>query len=269
MPRRPLLLAALCLLALTGCKFGSSSSSGSGNHESPQLPPNILFIVIDDVGVDQFASFGYGGAQPAQTTSIDAIAQAGVRFRNTRSMPTCSPTRSTFFEGRYPFRSGGRNAIASNDLANSQVSPYDLTPPRTLRDQARHRGAPPAQTTSIDAIAQAGVRFRNTWSMPTCSPTRSTFFEGRYPFRSGVRNAIVSNDLANSQVSPYSLTTPRLLREQAGYVSALIGKMHLTGSDINPANHPLGDDAMRELGWDYFAGYLDGAPYPIDTTAGG
>src|SRR5690606_3604978 len=30
-----------------------------------------------------------------------------------------------------------------------------------------------------------------------------------------------------------------------------------------------GDDAMRELGWDYFAGYLDGAPYPIDTTAGG
>src|SRR5690554_1536842 len=190
MPRRPLLLAALCLLALTGCKFGSSSSSGSGNHESPQLPPNILFIVIDDVGVDQFASFGYGGAQPAQTTSIDAI-------------------------------------------------------------------------------AQAGVRFRNTWSMPTCSPTRSTFFEGRYPFRSGVRNAIVSNDLANSQVSPYSLTTPRLLREQAGYVSALIGKMHLTGSDINPANHPLGDDAMRELGWDYFAGYLDGAPYPIDTTAGG
>src|SRR5690554_448649 len=167
MPRRPLLLAALCLLALTGCKFGSSSSSGSGNHESPQLPPNILFIVIDDVGVDQFASFGYGGAQPAQTTSIDAI-------------------------------------------------------------------------------AQAGVRFRNTWSMPTCSPTRSTFFEGRYPFRSGVRNAIVSNDLANSQVSPYTLTTPRLLREQAGYVNALIGKMHLTGSDINPANHPLGDRKRSE-----------------------
>ncbi|SER58311.1 sulfatase-like hydrolase/transferase [Halopseudomonas bauzanensis] len=188
MSTRHTLLAGLCLLAFTGCKFGSSSSSDT--TPVPNTPPNILFIVIDDAGVDQFASFGYGGAQPAQTASIDAI-------------------------------------------------------------------------------AQAGVRFRNTWSMPTCSPTRSTFFDGRYPFRSGVRNAIVSNDLANSQVSPYTLTTPRLLREQAGYVSALIGKMHLTGSDLNPDNHPLGDDAMRELGWDYFAGYLDGAPYPIDTTAGG
>ena len=188
MSTRHTLLASLCLLAMTGCKFGSSSSSDA--TPAPDTPPNILFIVIDDAGVDQFASFGYGGAVPAQTTSIDAI-------------------------------------------------------------------------------AQAGVRFRNTWSMPTCSPTRSTFFEGRYPFRSGVRNAIVSNDLANSQVSPYTLTTPRLLREEAGYVSALIGKMHLTGSDINPDNHPLGDNAMRDLGWDYFAGYLDGAPYPIDTTAGG
>ncbi|MEJ6654608.1 MAG: sulfatase-like hydrolase/transferase [Pseudomonas sp.] len=185
---RHFLLASLCLLIATGCKFGSSSSSNS--TPTPDTPPNILFIVIDDAGVDQFESFGYGGAVPAQTTSIDAI-------------------------------------------------------------------------------AQAGVRFRNTWSMPTCSPTRSTFFDGRYPFRSGVRNAIVSNDLANSQVSPYTLTTPKLLREQAGYTSALIGKMHLTGSDIAPQNHPLGDDAMRELGWDYFAGYLDGAPYPIDTTAGG
>src|SRR5690554_1046 len=136
MPRRSLLLAALCLLALTGCKFGSSSSSGSGNHASPRLPPNILFIVIDDVGVDQFASFGYGGAQPAQTTSIDAIAQAGVRFRNTWAMPTCPPTRPTFFEGRHPFRSRLRNSLVSHDLANSPVSAYCLTTPRLLREQA-------------------------------------------------------------------------------------------------------------------------------------
>lgn len=179
--------AGLCLLSLAGC--GGSGSGSNGGGEEP-APPNILFIVVDDVGVDQFEAFGYGGAVPAATDSINAI-------------------------------------------------------------------------------ASAGVRFRNTWSMPTCSPTRSTFFEGRYPFRNQVRNAIVSNDLANSQVSPYTLTIPRLLREEAGYVSALIGKMHLTGSDLGPDNHPLGDNAMRALGWDYFAGYLDGAPYPIDTTGGG
>src|SRR5690606_16639418 len=110
-------------------------------------------------------------------------------------------------------------------------------------------GAAPAQTPSIAAIAGAGVSFRNAWSMPTCSPTRATFYQGRYPFRTDVKNAIVALDLANSQVSPYEVTTPKILREQ-GYVNALIGKMHLSGSDLNPAYNPLGHEAMRELGWD-------------------
>lgn len=180
------------LLLVSGC-LNDRSPANQDTEEPPPVstaPPNILFIVIDDAGIDQFSAFGYGGAVPANTLSINAI-------------------------------------------------------------------------------AEAGVRFRNAWTMPTCSPTRVSFFDGRYPFRNGVRNAIVSTDLANSQMSPYATSVPEVLREKAGYVSALIGKMHLTGSDLGPDNHPLGDSAMRELGWDYFAGYLDGAPYPIDTTAGG
>jgi hypothetical protein len=30
-----------------------------------------------------------------------------------------------------------------------------------------------------------------------------------------------------------------------------------------------GYTVVHALGWDFFAGYLDGAPFPIDTTAGG
>src|SRR3546814_4033792 len=45
--------------------------------------------------------------------------------------------------------------------------------------------------------------------------------------------------------------------------------MRVSGSDRNTANNPLGNGVMHELGWDYFEGYLDGGPYPIDTTAGG
>src|SRR5690606_38969124 len=90
----------------------------------------------------------------------------------------------------------------------------------------------------------------------------------RYPFRTDVKNAIVASDLANSQVSPFEITTPKLLKEK-GYVNAVIGKMHLSGSNLNPANNPFGDGVMHELGWDYFEGYLDGGPYPFVKAAGG
>ncbi len=179
------------MLLLAGC--GGDSDNDNDTTADQPTHPNILFVVIDDVGVDLFSAFGYGGE-----TNID----------------------------------------------------------------------PPADVASINAIADGGVRFRNTWSMPTCSTSRASIFSGLYPFRTGVMNAITSSDLANSQLSPYTLTTPELLHS-AGYVSALIGKVHIAGSDLNEDTNPLGLGAMHALGWDYFAGYQDGAPFPIDTTAGG
>ncbi|WP_397473371.1 sulfatase-like hydrolase/transferase [Pusillimonas sp.] len=186
--RVPAVLAA----TLSALFLASCGSGGNDVASNDKQPPNILFVVLDDLGVDQLSAFGYGG-----------VIQEGI-----------------------------------------------------------------PKTSTINAVAQAGVTFRNAWSMPTCTTTRATFFNGRYPFRSNIKNAVVSTDLANSQLSPFEITTPKLLKEK-GYVNALIGKMHLVGSDRNPDNNPLGNGAMRELGWDYFAGYLDGAPYPIDTTAGG
>ena len=155
----------------------------------PPERPNILFIVLDDVGMDQMKVFGYGGA----------------------------------------------------------------TAPRTP---------------NINAIAEHGVAFRNFWAMPECSPSRALMFEGRYPLRTNVYDAILSVDLANSQVSPYETTTPKVLKRR-GYESGLFGKFHLTGSDVNEDNNPLGYTAVHQLGWDYFAGWQDGAPHPIDETAGG
>src|SRR5690625_5131346 len=96
-------LASCFLFAATGCSDDSHSSAADTTQ------PNILFIVLDDIGVDQLETFGYGGKIPADTESINAIAQQGVRFRNAWSMPTCSPTRATFFDGQYPFRTGIRN----------------------------------------------------------------------------------------------------------------------------------------------------------------
>ena len=44
--------------------------------------PNILFVIMDDVGIDQLSSFGYGGLAPPVTPTLDTIAAQGIMFRN-------------------------------------------------------------------------------------------------------------------------------------------------------------------------------------------
>jgi len=103
--RRPLLLSCLLVGALAGCSDGSDAIPVAPipppevppAEPQPASTPNILFIVMDDLGVDQLPAFGYGGLTPAQTPNIDSIAEAGVRFRNAWSMPTCSPSRAAVF----------------------------------------------------------------------------------------------------------------------------------------------------------------------------
>ena len=88
-------------------------------------PPNILFIIMDDVGIDQMKSFGYGGKTAAAMPIINQVAQSGIRFRNNWSMPACSPSRAVFFEGRFP----GYQACDSvyHDFAHTNVACVAVT----------------------------------------------------------------------------------------------------------------------------------------------
>ncbi|MFN5745336.1 MAG: sulfatase-like hydrolase/transferase [Methylococcaceae bacterium] len=119
---------------------------------------------------------------------------------------------------------------------------------------------------NISGIANQGIRFRNNWSMPACSPSRAVFFEGRFPMRSNVMGALGPYDAANSMVSPFDYTAPKLLKERK-YKSALFGKFHLGLQGNSPDKEAM----PRSLGWDYYYGWLDetGDPQSIDLTAGG
>ena len=135
----PAPLAAATLALLAACSGGS----GDGSTAPPDAPtaqqPNILFIVLDDFGIDQLTSYGHGGAVPPRTPSLDAIASAGLRFRNAWAMPTCTPTRATFFLGRNPSATNILNAVVATDLANSEISPYEVTLPKLLLMNLRKR----------------------------------------------------------------------------------------------------------------------------------
>jgi arylsulfatase A len=67
-------------------------------------PPNIIFVLIDDMG---YADLGCMGGKDAKTPNIDKLAKDGIKFSQFYSnAPVCTPTRAAFITGRYQQRSG-------------------------------------------------------------------------------------------------------------------------------------------------------------------
>jgi len=58
--------------------------------------PNVVFIVLDDVGFAQLGCFG----SDIDTPNLDRLAAEGLRFRNFHTTAMCSPTRSCLLTGR-------------------------------------------------------------------------------------------------------------------------------------------------------------------------
>ncbi|MCU0267143.1 MAG: arylsulfatase [Acidimicrobiales bacterium] len=68
--------------------------------------PNILVVLMDDVGWGDFGCYGGGIAVGAPTPNIDRLARNGLLLTSCYSEPTCSPSRATLLTGRYPMRHG-------------------------------------------------------------------------------------------------------------------------------------------------------------------
>ncbi|AWV98385.1 sulfatase-like hydrolase/transferase [Arcticibacterium luteifluviistationis] len=68
--------------------------------------PNVVFILVDDLGKEWVSSFG---ADDIETPNIDKLAASGMSFNNFYSMPQCTPTRVSFLTAQYPFRHGWVN----------------------------------------------------------------------------------------------------------------------------------------------------------------
>lgn len=95
---RPLLsLAPLLLLACQGTDPATSSPQQS--NEGPPAPPNVIFIMADDLG---YGELGCYGQEKIQTPHIDALAARGMRFTQAYSgAPVCAPARCVLMTGRH------------------------------------------------------------------------------------------------------------------------------------------------------------------------
>ncbi len=70
--------------------------------KSKDARPNIIFILVDDLGCPQLGCYGNSYYQ---TPHIDKLANEGMRFSNAYSAGSvCSPTRASIVTGKYPAR---------------------------------------------------------------------------------------------------------------------------------------------------------------------
>ncbi|WP_294192345.1 sulfatase-like hydrolase/transferase [uncultured Sphingomonas sp.] len=68
--------------------------------------PNIVMILMDDVGWSDIGAFGGGVAVGSPTPNLDRLAAGGLRLTSAYSQPSCTPTRASLLTGRLPVRSG-------------------------------------------------------------------------------------------------------------------------------------------------------------------
>lgn len=91
-------------VALAGSML--SSMAGVAPMPQPQAPgegrPNVIVILVDDMGFSDFGS--YGGEIP--TPNIDTLAGNGLRFTQFYNNARCSPTRAALLTGLNPHQAG-------------------------------------------------------------------------------------------------------------------------------------------------------------------
>jgi len=78
--------------------------------------PNILLIVVDDLGMDDLSLYGRGYPN---TPNIDKLGKSGVVFSNAYvTSPVCSPSRAALLTGRYQQRFGFQTIVHERYLKN-------------------------------------------------------------------------------------------------------------------------------------------------------
>ena len=109
------MLKSAALLALIGCVLVSPVSA------TEESRPNILFILVDDLG---YADLGCQGSEEIRTPHIDGLAASGLRFTDAYvTAPQCGPSRAGIMTGVHQARFGYLDNKDNHGLPDPQILP--------------------------------------------------------------------------------------------------------------------------------------------------
>ncbi len=126
-----------------GRTIGESTPDWPPLARAPKGAPNVLYIVLDDVG---FAALGCYGSPVCKTPHLDKLAKNGVRYNNFHTTALCSPSRSCLLTGR----NHHSNAMALHHRRLDRL-------PRLLRPRSARQRLPVGDA---HAVRLDGVRHR-------------------------------------------------------------------------------------------------------------
>ncbi|WCL53849.1 sulfatase-like hydrolase/transferase [Gimibacter soli] len=139
-------------------------------------PPNIIVVLVDDLGINDISTFGGGVADGAvQTPSIDAIAAEGATFTSGYAgNATCAPSRAAIMTGRFATRFGFEFTPAPVPF-HRLLGSFDYGPQQAVYHADREadtiplddQGLPSEEITVAELLQQRGYRtlFLGKWHL--------------------------------------------------------------------------------------------------------
>jgi arylsulfatase A-like enzyme len=125
-------LAVLRMLA--AATFGALATVSAFGATTPatthQEKPNIVFILMDNLGYGEPGVYGGGITRGAPTPRVDQLASEGMRLTNFNVEAQCTPSRSAMLTGRFAIRSGTQSIPIGGGLDG--LTRWEVTLPKLL-----------------------------------------------------------------------------------------------------------------------------------------
>ena len=150
-----------------------------------ERPPNVIFILADDLGINDISTFGGGLADGrVPTPNIDRLAADGALFTTAYSgTGTCAPSRAMLMTGRYPTRTGFEYTPTPPGMSHI-VTMFDndkrtgLPPTKRVRENEKlmppfaEQGLPSEEITIAEVLKEQGYHTVHIgkWHLGNASP---------------------------------------------------------------------------------------------------